>query len=173
MITSASVRAEAPLKPDFAKMVHIIIGLLIMVSGYFLPQISKVVPADEKLIAMGLPVVDGQVTLQVTEMGMIITMTFLAVVYLWTFVDTIWPSLLGIAALIFSNYAPAPKILSLFLGNPMVVMIFFLCIFASGIVHSGLASWIARFLTTREFVNGRPWVFTATLLLTTYYSGLL
>ena len=41
MITSASVRAEAPLKPDFAKMVHIIIGLLIMVSGYFLPQISQ------------------------------------------------------------------------------------------------------------------------------------
>ncbi|HIW00212.1 MAG TPA: hypothetical protein H9894_03365 [Candidatus Desulfovibrio intestinipullorum] len=168
MTTSAPVQSDAPHKPDFAKMVHIVIGLLIMVSGYFLPQISKVVPANEKLIAMGLPVVDGQVTLQVTEMGMIITMTFLAVVYLWTFVDTIWPSLLGIAALIFSNYAPAPKILSMFLGNPMVVMIFFLCIFASAIVHSGLASWIARFLTTREFVNGRPWVFTATLLLTTY-----
>ena len=153
---------------DIARIVHVIVGLTLMMSGHFLPPLTKVVPVDDRLVSLGLPVVDGTVTIAITQMGMIVTMIFLGVVYLWTFVDTLWPGLLGVVMLIFSNYAPAPKIMSMFMGNPMVVMIFFLCVFAGAIVYSGLASWIARFLTTREFVNGRPWVFTATLLVTTY-----
>lgn len=153
---------------NIARMVHTIVGLALMLSGHFLPAISKVAPVDDKLASLGLPVVDGMATISVTHMGMIVTMIFLGTVYLWTFVDTVWPGLLAVVVLMFSNYAPAPKIMSMLMGNPMVVMIFFLCIFAGAIIHSGLAGWIARFLTTREFVNGRPWVFTATLLVTTY-----
>ena len=63
--------------------------------------------------------------------------------------DTVWPGLLGIVALIFSGYAPAGKVFSMFLGNPMVVMIFFLLMLAAAIVYSNLAQWVARYLMSR------------------------
>lgn len=165
---------EAQREASLAPIIHTIIGLVIMFSGYFLPCLSMVV-ADpgEKLLAMNLPQVDGGVLLSVTRIGMIISMIFFGIIYLWTFVDTLWPGLVGIAALIFSGFAPPPKVLNMFLGNPMVVMIFFLLMLAAAIVYSNLAGWIAKFAMTRKFVNGRPWVLTATLLVTTYMVAFL
>ena len=123
-------------KMPVTKIIHTIIGLVIMFAGHFLPNFSMVVPPDAKLALLNLPVVDGGVLLSVTHTGMIVTLIFFGVIYLWTFVDTVWPGLLGIVALIFSGYAPAGKVFSMFLGNPMVVMIFFLLMLAAAIVYS-------------------------------------
>ncbi len=160
-------------KMPVTKIIHTIIGLVIMFSGHFLPNFSMVVPPDAKLAPLNLPAVDGGVLLSVTHTGMIVTLIFFGVIYLWTFVDTVWPGLLGIVALIFSGYAPAGKVFSMFLGNPMVVMIFFLLMLAAAIVYSNLAQWVARYLMSRSFVNGRPWVLTATILGTTFIVALL
>lgn len=156
-----------------APIVHTIIGLAIMVSGYFLPCLSMVVEPTEKLMALNLPQVAGGLELSITRIGMIVSTTFFGVVYLWTFVDVLWPCFAGLAALIFSGYAPAPKVLSQFLGNPMVVMIFFLLMLAAAIIYCDIAGWVARWAMTRKFVNGRPWVLTATILVTTYFVAFL
>ncbi len=158
---------------SIAPIIHTIIGLAIMVSGYFLPCPGMVVEASEKLAALNLPAVDGGLELAITRIGMIISMTFFGVIYLWTFVDTLWPCFVGVAALVFSGYAPPPKVLSTFLGNPMVVMLFFLFMLAAAIVHSNLAGWMAKYAMSRKFINGRPWVLTATLLFTTYLVAFL
>lgn len=105
-------------KMPVMKIIHTIIGLVIMFSGHFLPNFSLVVPPDAKLAPMNLPAVDGGVLLSVTHTGMIVTLIFFGVIYLWTFVDTVWPGLLGIVALIFSGYAPAGKVFTMFLGTP-------------------------------------------------------
>ena len=105
-------------------ILHTIIGVGLMFSGLFLPTLSIVTEPTAKLLALGLPQVDGGVLVEVTRMGMVATIIFLGVVYLWTFVDTLWPGFLGLLMLIFCGYAPAPKILNMFFGNPMVVMIF-------------------------------------------------
>lgn len=160
-------------KMPVTKIIHTIIGLVIMFSGHFLPNFSMVVPPDAKLAPLNLPAVDGGVLLSVTHTSMIVTLIFFGVIYLWTFVDTVWPGLLGIVALIFSGYAPAGKVFSMFLGNPMVVMIFFLLMLAAAIVYSNLAQWVARYLMSRSFVNGRPWVLTATILGTTFIVAFL
>lgn len=160
-------------KMPVTKIIHTIIGLVIMFSGHFLPNFSMVVLPDAKLAPLNLPAVDGGVLLSVTHTGMIVTLIFFGVIYLWTFVDTVWPGLLGIVALIFSGYAPAGKVFSMFLGNPMVVMIFFLLMLAAAIVYSNLAQWVARYLMSRPFVNGRPWVLTATILGTTFIVAFL
>lgn len=163
---------ETPKLPIMTAL-HVLIGLSIMFSGHFLPSLSMVVEPSEKLLALNLPSADGGLLLSVTRTGMIVSMIFFGVIYLWTFVDTIWPGLLGIVALIFSGYAPAPQVLQMFFGNPMVVMIFFLIMVAAAIIHSDLANWIAKWLMTRDFVNGRPWVFTATFLFTTFLVAFL
>ena len=165
-----SEEGKFPIMP----VVHTIIGLCIMFSGHFLPCPSLVVEASEKLQALNLPEAPGGgLTLSVTRMGMIVSMIFFGVIYLWTFVNTLWPGLVGILALIFSNYAPAPKVMSTFLGNPMVVMLFFLFMVAAAIVYCGLAGWLAHYLMTRDFVKGRPWLLTTTILITTYLVAFL
>ncbi|MDO5536330.1 MAG: SLC13 family permease [Desulfovibrionaceae bacterium] len=155
-------------KFSIVRAVHIVVGVVIMFSGHFLPAFSRVVEPSEKLLAMGFPQVDGGLLISVTHMGMVVTMIFLGVIYLWTFVDTWWPGFLGLAALIFGNVAPAGKVLGMFFGNPMVGMMLILFIFAASIIYSGLAKWIASYLMRRRFIQGRPWVFTATIMVTTY-----
>lgn len=161
--------AKLPVMP----VVHTVIGLLILFSGYFLPAPSLVVQPTEKLLALNLPAVDGGLLLSVTHMGMIVTMTFFGVVYLWTFVDIIWPSFFGVVALIFSGYAPAPKVLTLFVGNPTVAMVFIVLMMSSAIIYSDVSGWLARYLLTRKFTHGRPWVLTTTILFTTFICSFL
>ena len=174
-----SEEGKFPIMP----VVHTIIGLCIMFSGHFLPCPSLVVEATEKLQALNLPASpDGNgLTLSVTRIGMKVSMIFFGVIYLWTFVNTLWPGLVGIIALIFSGFVPNPQapapaanqIMGQFLGNPMVVMLFFLFMVAAAIVYCGLAGWIAHYLMTRDFVKGRPWLLTTTILITTYLVAFL
>ena len=164
MGTEAQVEMQTK-KIPIAMIIHTLIGVGLMFSGLFLPCLSTVAEPTAKLLSLGLPQVDGGVLVEVTRMGMIATMIFLGVVYLWTFVDTLWPGFLGLLMLIFCGYAPANQILTMFFGNPMVVMIFFLMIFASAIVHSNIAAWLARWLMTKP---GVLIIDAATLLVGTY-----
>ena len=154
-------------------LVHCIIGICIMLFGRYLPAPSMVVEASDKLIAMGFPQVDGGVLLSITPMGMTVVTLFIGVVYLWTAVDTLWPSFLGVLLLGMSSYAPMPKVLSQFMGNPMVVMIFFLFVFASILVKSNISVYIARWFMTHPRVQGRPWLFTIAIMLATYFVAFL
>ncbi len=158
---------------DKVWLLHVVIGIAIMLFGRFLPPPSMVVPASERLISMGLPQVDGGVLLSITPMGMEIITLFLGVIYLWTAVDTLWPSFLGVMLLGFTTSMPMPQVLSKFMGNPMTVMIFFLLLFAAVIIKSNLAVYLARWFMTRKIVQGKPWLFTATILVATYFVAFL
>ena len=113
-------------KLPLSTIIHTVIGIALMFLGHVLPCPSLAVPVNDALVAAGFPVVDGSSVITITRMGMVNAMIFLGVVYLWTFVDTLWPCFLGVLMLAFSGFTPAPKVLSSFLGNPMVVMIFFM-----------------------------------------------
>lgn len=149
-------------------IIHTVVGMAIMLSGAYWPNLSIVVPANDALLAAGFPQVDGGVLVAVTDMGMITLGIFLGVVYLWACVDTLWPCFMGILVLAFSGFAPAPVVLRSFLGNPLVGMIFFAIFFATTLIKSNISSWIARWIMHREFIIGRPWTFTAVLLAGTY-----
>lgn len=149
-------------------MVHTVIGIGLMFLGYFLPCPSMSVPVNDALVAAGFPVVDGSAVITITRMGMVNAMIFLGVVYLWTFVDTLWPCFLGVLMLAFSGFTPAAKVLNSFLGNPMVVMIFFTLCFATALIKSNVSSWLSQWILRRDFIIGRPWVFTGVILVTTY-----
>ena len=153
---------------DIWRCVHILLGLSIMFFGRYLPAPSLIVEASDTLIQMGFPQVDGGVLISITPIGMTILSLFVGVVYLWGSVDTLWPGFLGVLLLGFSSYAPMPKVLSMFMGNPMVVMIFFLFIFAAALIKSNVSTYLARWLMTHKIVQGRPWMLTTVILLTTY-----
>lgn len=158
---------------DVMRVIHILIGCSIMFFGRFLSAPTMLVPASDKLISMGFPQVDGGVLLSISPIGVTVVTLFIGVIYLWTFVDTLWPGFLGVIMLGMSDYAAMPKVLSMFMGNPMTVMIFFLFAFAAIIIESNLSVYLARWFMTRKLIQGRPWLFTATILFGTYVVAFL
>ncbi|WP_421899751.1 SLC13 family permease [Maridesulfovibrio sp.] len=161
------------MKISISELVHMFVGIGIMLFGRMLPAPSIIVDASEKMINMGFPQVDGGVLISITPVGMTVITLFVGVVYLWTTVDTMWPSFLGVILLGMSNYAPMPVVLKQFMGNPMVVMIFFLFIFAAILVKSNISTYLARWFMAHPKVQGRPWLFTASILLATYFVAFL
>lgn len=155
-------------KLPLSTVIHTVIGIGLMLLGHVLPCPSMIVPVSDALLSAGFPPVDGGVAITITRMGLVNAMIFLGVVYLWTFVDTLWPCFLGVLMLAFSGFTPAPKVLSAFFGNPMVVMIFFTLCFATALIKSNVSSWLAQWILRRDFIIGRPWVFTGVILLASY-----
>ncbi|MCH4207336.1 MAG: hypothetical protein LKF79_03565 [Solobacterium sp.] len=101
----------------------------------------------------------------VTEIGMQIIGIFLGTLYLWTFVDVLWPSLLAIVMIGFSDYGTMSEVMKLCFGNITVVQAFYMMCFVGAMVHNKITLYIGRFFITRKISNGRPWLFSFILLL--------
>lgn len=153
---------------DLMQVIHTIIGLAIMFFGRYLPAPSLAVESSQRLTDMGFPVVDGLSIITISPAGMVATTLFLSIVYLWSTVDTFWPSILGIIALGMSELGPMNKVLGQFLQNPMSIYILFLFLFSAALVHSNISNYLARWLITRPALRGKPWRLTAMVLATCY-----
>lgn len=119
-------------------LMHSAIGVGIMIFFRFLP--------------LNLP--------EITDIGMEVLGIFIGTLYLWTTVDPGWASLMSIAMLGFSHFAPMPQLLQQCFGNATLVQIFFLMIMSGALVYYKITAYIGRFFLTRKFSNGKPWVLT-------------
>lgn len=119
-------------------VMHSVIGVAIMMFFRFLP--------------LNLP--------EVTDVGMQVLGIFIGTLYLWTTVDPAWASLMSIAMIGFSDYAPMPQLLQQCFGNATLVQIFFLMLVSGALVYYKITGYIGRFFLTRKFSNGKPWVLT-------------
>ena len=110
-----------------------IIGIFIMFGFGFLPPIAPI-----------------------TELGMRVLGIFIGVVFLWSTVDLLWPSLLALFAFSFVGYNKLTTILTMSLGNDTV----WICILAMGVLgvisRAGVNDHIITFLLTRKICDGRP-----------------
>lgn len=104
----------------------------------------------------------------ITPLGMRIAGIFMGVIFLWSFVGLLWPSLLGIIALGLSGYAPMRQVLALAFGDPIPILVIFAMILFGAIQDSGVTRYISRWLLTRKIINGRPVVFSFVFIYTTY-----
>ena len=93
----------------------------------------------------------------VTPIGMKILGIYLGLLYLWSTVDLIWPSLLGIIITGFSGY----------------VYIWLICLFAYFITKSGVSDNIVRAIMGLKFAKGRPWVVSFLFFTAAYAVGAL
>lgn len=99
-----------------------------------------------------------------TPLGMNLIGIFLGVLYGWIFIEIVWPSLAGLLALmLIGGYKPG-QLLNKSFGDPVVQMMFFIFVFCATISHYGLSRFISLWFITRNFVKGRPWIFTLTFL---------
>ena len=127
--------------------IHFAIGLAIMIGFRFIPE--GVLPA-------------------VTPVGLSVLGVFIGTIYLWSTIDPAVASLTSICMLCFSGFGNTQSVLQQTFGNPVVTQMFFLMIFMGGLTDRKLTVYIARWIMTRKFVEGKPWVFTFVMLFGTF-----
>ena len=125
------------------KYLHYIIGLAIMFGFRFIPE--GVLP-------------------NVTSIGLSILGIFIGTIYLWSTVDPLSSSIIGLFMIAFSGFAPVGQFTAGAFGTPVVIQLWFLMIFIAGLTNRRLTDYIGRWIITRKVIEGKPWVFTAAIL---------
>lgn len=132
------------------KYIHSAIGLILMFSIGFLPPVEPL-----------------------TKAGMYIGGIFIGLLYLWTMVDILWPSLLGLAVLALSDLTNISGVLASSFGNSTVILMIFILALVGVIEYGGIPAYIVQWIMSRKVIEGRPWVFTTVILLGTYITSVM
>ncbi len=101
-------------------------------------------------------------------MGMRVLGIFIGMIFLWSFTDLIWSSLLGILAIVMAGYAPLARVIHMSFGDRVPVLLLLTMILFGAIQESGLISCIARWFLTRRCINGKPVMFSFVFMYCTY-----
>ena len=126
-------------KVHWTYWLHLAIGLGFM---FLFPQLSPIEP--------------------ITEVGMHVLGVFIGMVYLWSAVDSIWPSLLGLMLIAMCGYIPeqtgyaAVKTLFMNAFGSETVITVMLCMFLfAAVEYVGCTQYITRFFMTRKFLENQ------------------
>ncbi|MDO4280184.1 MAG: SLC13 family permease [Peptococcaceae bacterium] len=100
----------------------------------------------------------------ITPLGMRCVGAFLAMVYLWSAVDTLWPSMVGLFFLAISGYGGEGGFNGVWMQavgvNTVLIGLFAMVLFGA-MDEVGDTKYIARWFLTRKIFKGRPMTFLA------------
>lgn len=106
-----------------------------------------------------------------TEQGMHAICIFLALLWAWSFVDFIWPSLLSLIAVGLSGFMKIEAAFTSGFGNSTIIMLFFIFILTAYMTSTGLCKTITYWFITRRICTGRPYVIISVLFFATFIVG--
>ena len=121
--------------------VHTVIGFAILAVFWLMPPVEPI-----------------------TEVGMRVVGVFIMMVYLWSTIGTLWPSLVGLFFLGISGAGGDAGFNGVFMnsvGNYQVLMCIFAFILFGGLDACGATLYIAKWFLTKKIFKGRPYVFLA------------
>lgn len=101
----------------------------------------------------------------ITPIGMKIAGIFIGVIYGWSTVGMIWPSILGFIALGLSGAMPMNQLLAAGYGNDIFPMMLMMFTVMKVIEANGVGGYIANKIIGLKVLRGRPWLFTFAMLL--------
>ena len=128
--------------------IHVIITVFFMFFFGFLPAYDPITPLGMKLLGI-----------------------FIGIVYAWTTTSLLWPSFLGMVAIVVSGACPMEEFLTISFANSTVVFLILILVFTTAINKAGLINFIAAWLMSRKTVAGRPWLFSYFILLGALIGG--
>lgn len=108
---------------------------------------------------------------QITPYGMKALGVFVGVLYGWIFIDLIWPSIFGFAALGLSGLTTITQALSLGFGNQMLLLMMFILIFCGALDAAGLTDFLSTWLLQRKIFRKNPWTLIIGIFLIGYIVG--
>ena len=100
----------------------------------------------------------------ITPLGMRCVGAFLAMVYLWSACDTLWPSLVGLFFIAISGYGGEGGFNGVWMnavGVNTVLLTLFCMVLFGAMDEVGDTKYIAKWFLTRKIFKGRPMVFLA------------
>ncbi len=161
--------AQAPLPPfSVSKLIHTLIGLAIMLLGPLMASPEFYFPANPRLEAMGIPIIDGNAIIAMSAAGWTAATVFIGMLWLWVFVETFWSSLIGVLLIAFSPHFPLPQFMAQYMGNPTTFLIFFILFFSAALTKSNVVVYISNYLLTRKYLQGRPYMLMLAILIAAY-----
>ena len=124
---------------------HVAITLFFMFGFGFLPPLEPITPLGMKLVGI-----------------------FIGLIYAWSTTTMIWPSLLGMVAVVLSGVVDLKTLFADGFGNNTVVFILLVFIFAAAIEETGLTEYLARCLMNLSWTKGHPWRLVFVILFGSY-----
>ena len=121
--------------------VHLVVGFGLMALFWLMPPIEPI-----------------------TALGMRCVGAFLGMVYLWSAVDTLWPSMVGLFMLAISGYGGEGGFNGVWMqavGVYTVLLTLFAMVLFGAMDEVGDTKYIAKWFLTRSIFKGRPMVFMA------------
>lgn len=108
----------------------------------------------------------------ITDYGSTVAGIFIGVIYGYCTIGMIIPSFMALIALGFSGCATVPEIMKMSFGDSTVLYIISILVLSAMLEKSGLSQWLVRWLISRNFVKGRPWMLSFMFLLAAYVVAL-
>ncbi|MFZ7101075.1 MAG: SLC13 family permease [Peptococcaceae bacterium] len=144
-MAKAVTTSTAPKANNFLYIFHCVIGLFLMFGFGMIKPIAPLTPVGMQVLGI-----------------------FAGLIYLWSFVSVLWPSLLGLLALGLSDYATMPQVLFNGFGDKIPILVLFAMILFGAIQHAGVIKYISRWFLTRKIINGRPVIFSFIVIYCAY-----
>ena len=140
----------AKLSKNTRYYIHSTIGILLMFGFGLLPPFEPLTPLGMKYIGI-----------------------LLGLIYLWSLVEMLWPSILALVAVIltgqFSGAAITPKA---FGGDTILLVILSLAVIYA-LTNTGMFNYVTNWLLSRKCFQGHPWILSGTILVTMYFLAAL
>lgn len=109
----------------------------------------------------------------ITPYGMALLGIFIGAVYGWCTVSMIWPTLIALTLLGLTGDNTVNGIWGIAWGNPNILFIFFLMIFAALLSECGLDRYITSWALSRKFTEGHPFLLSFVLMFAAAVCGMV
>lgn len=129
--------------------IHVLVTVFFMFGFGFLPPLTPITPLGMKMLGI-----------------------FIGLIYAWTTTSLLWPSFLGMVAIVTTGVCSMSDFAALSFGNETVVFMILITAFATALDRAGLVKFLSSWIISRKIVEGRPWTFTFLMLLGAFLGGM-
>ena len=99
-----------------------------------------------------------------TPLGMQLIGIFVGMVYGWTTVSQVWPSLFGLFLIGLTDYGTVTQVVAEGWGSTTVLIMVLVMVFAQAVTDAGVTNYLAIWIMNKRIFFGKPWLFTAVIV---------
>lgn len=147
---SSSIATKiSPLK-NKKYLIHSIIGLVIMFGFGFLPPWSPITPLGMRYLGI-----------------------LLGLIYLWSLVEMLWPSMLGLVAILLTGAISGAELTPKAFGSDMIILVILSLAVVFSLTNTGMFDYVTNWVLTRKSLKGHPWRMTFSIIMGFYFIAAL
>ena len=150
---SVHITAPSPknkLSKDTKYYIHSLIGITLMFGIGFLPPLEPITPLGMKFLGI-----------------------LIGLIYLWSLVEMLWPSVLGLVAIILTGQATGASITPQAFGTEMIWLVVLSMAVVFSLTGTGMFDYVTNWVLTRKSLSGRPWLLSTAIIFGYYFVAVL